>query len=149
MNEMIRRGPANEHPNTASQESIPHYLRPDLEPSSSSETIREERRESAASQKPAPGPSGTTNPQKSRASDCRHLLIVDDNDINLKVSRPTSPFLRETLSSQFIQILSTFAKKIGCTYDTACDGLAALNACRDSLSPYDLVLMGTAFIPHC
>ncbi|KAL4862289.1 hypothetical protein BDV12DRAFT_46326 [Aspergillus spectabilis] len=51
-----------------------------------------------------------------------HLLIVDDNDINLK-------------------ILATFASKIGCTYDTASDGLIALNKYKESRRRYDLILM--------
>ncbi|RDW78899.1 hybrid sensor histidine kinase/response regulator [Aspergillus mulundensis] len=51
-----------------------------------------------------------------------HLLIVDDNAINLK-------------------ILATFAAKIGCTYDTASDGLIALNKYRDTSRRYDLILM--------
>ncbi|KAL4883144.1 hypothetical protein BJY04DRAFT_27571 [Aspergillus karnatakaensis] len=51
-----------------------------------------------------------------------HLLIVDDNDINLK-------------------ILATFAGKIGCTYDTASDGLIALNKFKESRRRYDLILM--------
>ncbi|KAL2839368.1 hypothetical protein BJY01DRAFT_28611 [Aspergillus pseudoustus] len=51
-----------------------------------------------------------------------HLLIVDDNEINLK-------------------ILATFARKIGCTYDTATDGLIALNKYKESRKAYDLILM--------
>ncbi|KAL2816037.1 hypothetical protein BDW59DRAFT_11906 [Aspergillus cavernicola] len=51
-----------------------------------------------------------------------HLLIVDDNDINLR-------------------ILATFAGRIGCTYDTASDGLIALNKYKDPRRRYDLILM--------
>ncbi|KAL2807823.1 hypothetical protein BJX63DRAFT_439832 [Aspergillus granulosus] len=51
-----------------------------------------------------------------------NLLIVDDNEINLK-------------------ILATFARKIGCTYDTAADGLIALQKYKESRRPYDLILM--------
>ncbi|KAL3475532.1 hypothetical protein BJX99DRAFT_157671 [Aspergillus californicus] len=51
-----------------------------------------------------------------------HLLIVDDNDINLR-------------------ILATFAGRIGCTYDTATDGLIALNKYKDTRRTYDLILM--------
>ncbi|KAL4807885.1 hypothetical protein BDV18DRAFT_109671 [Aspergillus unguis] len=51
-----------------------------------------------------------------------HLLIVDDNDINVK-------------------LLATFATKINCTYDTASNGLAALNMYKSSSRRYDLILM--------
>ncbi|KAL5341061.1 hypothetical protein BJX70DRAFT_74362 [Aspergillus crustosus] len=51
-----------------------------------------------------------------------HLLIVDDNDINLK-------------------ILATFASKIGCTFDTASDGLIALNKYKETRRRYDLILI--------
>ncbi|KAL4985254.1 hypothetical protein BDW68DRAFT_179881 [Aspergillus falconensis] len=50
------------------------------------------------------------------------LLIVDDNAINLK-------------------ILATFAAKIGCTYDTATDGLIALNKYKNASRRFDLILM--------
>ncbi|KAL6234381.1 hypothetical protein BDW75DRAFT_241194 [Aspergillus navahoensis] len=50
------------------------------------------------------------------------LLIVDDNAINLK-------------------ILATFTAKIGCSYDTATDGLIALNKYKNSPGRYDLILM--------
>ncbi|KAI9370238.1 hypothetical protein BJX61DRAFT_549103 [Aspergillus egyptiacus] len=51
-----------------------------------------------------------------------HLLIVDDNSINQR-------------------LLATFAGRIGCTYDTASDGLIALNKYKESERRYDLILM--------
>ncbi|KAE8552201.1 hypothetical protein EYB25_006095 [Talaromyces marneffei] len=51
-----------------------------------------------------------------------HVLIVDDNDINLKV-------------------LSTFIRKLGHTYETASNGLIALNKYKESSTPFNLVLM--------
>ncbi|KXG47353.1 CheY-like superfamily [Penicillium griseofulvum] len=51
-----------------------------------------------------------------------HVLIVDDNDINLK-------------------ILATFMRKLGCSYDTASNGLIALEQVESSSRRYDLILM--------
>ncbi|KGO74401.1 CheY-like superfamily [Penicillium italicum] len=51
-----------------------------------------------------------------------HVLIVDDNDINLK-------------------ILATFMRKLGCSYDTASNGLIALEHVENSSRRYDLILM--------
>ncbi|OQE44401.1 hypothetical protein PENCOP_c002G07681 [Penicillium coprophilum] len=51
-----------------------------------------------------------------------HVLIVDDNDINLK-------------------ILATFIRKLGCSYDTASNGLIALKQVETSSRRYDLILM--------
>ncbi|KAL4748921.1 hypothetical protein BDW72DRAFT_144176 [Aspergillus terricola var. indicus] len=51
-----------------------------------------------------------------------HVLIVDDNDINLKV-------------------LSTFMSKIGCSYDTASNGLVAVEKYRQTQQKFDYVLM--------
>ncbi|OJJ68218.1 hypothetical protein ASPBRDRAFT_199354 [Aspergillus brasiliensis CBS 101740] len=51
-----------------------------------------------------------------------HVLIVDDNDINLK-------------------ILATFLRKIGCSYETASNGLAALEKYKSSTKPFDYILM--------
>ena len=51
-----------------------------------------------------------------------HLLLVDDNAVNLKV-------------------LAASAKKGGCTYDQAVDGRQAVEAFKSSSSPYDLVFM--------
>ncbi|KAL2825711.1 hypothetical protein BJY01DRAFT_230069 [Aspergillus pseudoustus] len=51
-----------------------------------------------------------------------HVLIVDDNDINLKV-------------------LSTFLRKIGCTFETASDGLSALQIYKQATRRFDYVLM--------
>ncbi|KAB8264937.1 hypothetical protein BDV32DRAFT_144972 [Aspergillus pseudonomiae] len=61
-------------------------------------------------------------PQPPQNPDMIHCLVVDDNDINLK-------------------ILSTFLRKLGCSYDTASDGLIALNKYKDSPRRYDYVLM--------
>ncbi|KAJ5817644.1 hypothetical protein N7447_007652 [Penicillium robsamsonii] len=51
-----------------------------------------------------------------------HVLIVDDNDINLK-------------------ILATFMRKLGCSYDTASNGLIALEQVESTSRAYDLILM--------
>ena len=52
-----------------------------------------------------------------------HVLVVDDNDINLK-------------------IMTTFMRKVGCTYDTATNGLIALEKYKASAQRFDFVLMG-------
>ncbi|EED14644.1 sensor histidine kinase/response regulator, putative [Talaromyces stipitatus ATCC 10500] len=51
-----------------------------------------------------------------------NVLIVDDNDINLKV-------------------LSTFVRKLGHTFETASNGLIALNKYKENSSSFNLVLM--------
>ncbi|KAJ5353154.1 hypothetical protein N7452_002128 [Penicillium brevicompactum] len=51
-----------------------------------------------------------------------HVLIVDDNDINLK-------------------IMATFMAKINCSYETAVNGLIAFEKYKASASRYDFVLM--------
>ncbi|KAF3385606.1 Autoinducer 2 sensor kinase/phosphatase LuxQ [Penicillium rolfsii] len=51
-----------------------------------------------------------------------HVLVVDDNDINLK-------------------ILATFMRKIGCSYETASNGLIALEKYKASERRFDFVLM--------
>ncbi|KAA8642525.1 hypothetical protein EYZ11_007637 [Aspergillus tanneri] len=61
------------------------------------------------------------SPQIPPRKDMR-VLIVDDNDINLK-------------------ILSTFMRKIGCTYETASNGLAALEQYKSSGGRFEYVLM--------
>ncbi|RAQ67514.1 sensor histidine kinase [Aspergillus flavus] len=61
-------------------------------------------------------------PQTPQNANAIHCLVVDDNDINLK-------------------ILSTFLRKLGCSYETAPDGLVALNKYKDSRRRYDYVLM--------
>ncbi|PYI11087.1 sensor histidine kinase/response regulator [Aspergillus sclerotiicarbonarius CBS 121057] len=55
-------------------------------------------------------------------TDNLHVLIVDDNDINLK-------------------ILATFLRKIGCAYETASNGLAAFEKYKGSARPFDYILM--------
>ncbi|KAE8137734.1 hypothetical protein BDV38DRAFT_83343 [Aspergillus pseudotamarii] len=51
-----------------------------------------------------------------------HVLIVDDNDVNIK-------------------ILATFMRKIGCSYETATNGLAALEKYKACAGQFDYVLM--------
>ncbi|KAK5109264.1 hypothetical protein LTR62_007138 [Meristemomyces frigidus] len=51
-----------------------------------------------------------------------HLLLVDDNNLNLRV-------------------LSMCVKQIGCTYEQAEDGEQAVSAYRHTLEPYDLIFM--------
>jgi CheY-like chemotaxis protein len=53
----------------------------------------------------------------------RHVLIVDDNDINLK-------------------ILATFMRRIGCSYETANNGLVALEKYQQAQRQFNYVLMG-------
>ncbi|KAJ5131809.1 hypothetical protein N7448_005967 [Penicillium atrosanguineum] len=52
----------------------------------------------------------------------KHVLIVDDNDINLK-------------------IMATFIRKIGCSYETATNGLIALEKYMASSQQFNFVLM--------
>ncbi|KAL4928811.1 hybrid sensor histidine kinase/response regulator [Aspergillus undulatus] len=78
-------------------------------------------RETAVVEKP-PSDTAASEPTQSQGAKPPHILIVDDNQINLK-------------------ILATFATKIGCTFDTASDGLLALQRYQDSPVRYDLVLM--------
>lgn len=40
------------------------------------------------------------------------------------------------------QILATFMRKLGCSYDTASNGLTALEQVENSSRRYDLILMG-------
>ncbi|KAJ6079031.1 hypothetical protein N7467_008784 [Penicillium canescens] len=51
-----------------------------------------------------------------------NVLIVDDNEINLK-------------------ILATFMRKLGCSYDTASNGLIAFEKIESSTRRYDFILM--------
>ncbi|KAJ5689706.1 hypothetical protein N7462_004098 [Penicillium macrosclerotiorum] len=60
--------------------------------------------------------------QQTKAPTTKHVLVVDDNDINLK-------------------IMATFMRKIGCSYETASNGLIALEKYKASQRPYDFVLM--------
>ncbi|KAI9038376.1 uncharacterized protein KD926_010793 [Aspergillus affinis] len=61
------------------------------------------------------------SPRDTQGTDL-HILLVDDNDINLK-------------------ILSTFMRKIGCSFETANNGLAAFEKYKESSGNYDYVLM--------
>lgn len=80
---------------------------------------------------PSPSPSTRRNLAASHALPIRpsqepqdiHVLVVDDNDINLR-------------------ILTTFMRKIGCSYDTASNGLIALEKYKASQRRFDFVLMG-------
>ncbi|PYH71762.1 sensor histidine kinase/response regulator, partial [Aspergillus vadensis CBS 113365] len=62
------------------------------------------------------------SPPRESTSKNLHVLIVDDNDINLK-------------------ILATFLRKIGCSYETASNGLAAFEKYKSSTKPFDYILM--------
>ncbi|CAG8032729.1 unnamed protein product [Penicillium salamii] len=66
-----------------------------------------------------PNPPGNV---ESEAKDQMHVLIVDDNDIN-------------------VQILATFMRKLGYSYDTASNGLIALEKVESSRRRFDLILM--------
>ncbi|KAJ5995528.1 hypothetical protein N7481_002505 [Penicillium waksmanii] len=61
-------------------------------------------------------------PRISTAQKQCHILIVDDNEINLK-------------------IMATFMRKVGCTYDTASNGLIALEKYKECDRQYNYVLM--------
>ena len=87
-----------------------------------------------------------------------HVLIVDDNDINLRVCYLTAnsitqnlPFLFcisvasiNSLCLTYNQILATLMRKRGCSYDTASNGLIALELVESSSRRYDLILMGSS-----
>ncbi|KAF7161357.1 hypothetical protein CNMCM5623_006971 [Aspergillus felis] len=62
-----------------------------------------------------------STPKASKTTDL-HVLIVDDNDINLK-------------------ILATFMRRIGCSYETATNGLVALEKYRQSERQFNYILM--------
>jgi len=64
----------------------------------------------------------TYEPPPSTSTPTPHLLLVDDNAVNLKV-------------------LAASVKKGGCTYDQATDGQQALEAFKSSPSPYDIIFM--------
>ncbi|KAJ5442672.1 CheY-like superfamily [Penicillium cf. griseofulvum] len=68
------------------------------------------------------GPLITGSPSSNDQMTDMHVLLVDDNDINLK-------------------ILATFMRKLGCSYDTASNGLIALEQVESSSRRYDLILM--------
>ncbi|CAI7583557.1 unnamed protein product [Penicillium glandicola] len=66
--------------------------------------------------------SSTSTPRPSSKQALAHVLIVDDNEINVK-------------------IMATFMHKINCSYDTAHNGLVALEKYKSSNVHYDFVLM--------
>lgn len=79
-----------------------------------------------------------------------HVLIVDDNDINLKVgSHPTDHifpiFATHILTKK--KIMAAFMRKVGCSYNTATNGQIALEKYKNSPRPYDYVLMGSSAPP--
>lgn len=79
----------------------------------------------------------------------QHLLLVDDNEINLKVRTKTQPILSISFSRYGAnignkQILTTLVKKLGCTFETARDGLEAVQCHKSSVRPFDLIFMGTS-----
>ncbi|KAJ5648083.1 hypothetical protein N7490_004455 [Penicillium lividum] len=63
-----------------------------------------------------------SEPQTEDQSKPANVLIVDDNPINLK-------------------IMSTFVRKFGCRFETALNGLIALEKYEAADQPYDFVLM--------
>ncbi|OQE80096.1 hypothetical protein PENNAL_c0048G11106 [Penicillium nalgiovense] len=70
----------------------------------------------------SPGGAGSATPRPSSKQALAHVLIVDDNEINVK-------------------IMATFMRKINCSYDTAQNGLVALEKYKSSNLHYDFVLM--------
>lgn len=73
-----------------------------------------------------------------------HVLIVDDNEINLKVCTKTDHSL-EMLAND-AQILESFMRKIGSSYETASNGLVAVEKYKKSSRRFDFILMGTSFL---
>ncbi|CAG7921549.1 unnamed protein product [Penicillium olsonii] len=63
-----------------------------------------------------------STPPPFRKQAVAHVLIVDDNDINLK-------------------IMATYMGRINCSYDTASNGLIAFEKFKSSTSRYNFVLM--------
>lgn len=91
--------------------------------------------ESAPSGQPlqSPFPDSAINhsskPRRQEPSDdpsIKHVLLVDDNAINLK-------------------ILTTYVKKIGCTLATASNGLEAVEQYKSSKEHFDIVFMGESY----
>jgi signal transduction histidine kinase len=70
----------------------------------------------------SPGGSSSPTPRPSSKQALAHVLIVDDNEINVK-------------------IMATFMRKINCSYDTAHNGLVALEKYKSTNLHYDFVLM--------
>ncbi|CAI7656301.1 unnamed protein product [Penicillium crustosum] len=68
------------------------------------------------------GGSSSSTPRPPSKQAAAHVLIVDDNEINVK-------------------IMATFMRKINCSYDTAHNGLVALEKYKSSDCYYDFVLM--------
>ncbi len=60
-------------------------------------------------------------PGTSRAAG-RHVLVVEDNDVNQ-------------------QVVTAFLRRLGCTFDAVTDGADAVTACASAPVPYDVVLM--------
>jgi signal transduction histidine kinase/ActR/RegA family two-component response regulator len=67
-------------------------------------------------------PAQTPTPDSSRPRPAPHLLIVDDNPINVRV-------------------LSMSARKLGCTWDVATNGFEAVNIFKATAKPFDLIFM--------
>ncbi|KAJ5213487.1 hypothetical protein N7449_000656 [Penicillium cf. viridicatum] len=67
-----------------------------------------------------------------------HILIVDDNDINLQHYPKSIPC---DLTYKREQIMTTFMRKLGCSHDMASNGLIALEQVENSSRRYDLILM--------
>ncbi|KAJ5494652.1 CheY-like superfamily [Penicillium fimorum] len=66
--------------------------------------------------------SNASTPRPSSQQALAHVLIVDDNEINVK-------------------IMATFMRKINCSYDTAHNGLVALQKYKSSSVHYDFIMM--------
>jgi hypothetical protein len=76
------------------------------------------------------------------------LLLVEDNEINLKVCLDHKEFGNFSCPSLPIlgliraKLLETFTKKNNYEYGTAENGLLALQAFQNARHPYDIVFMG-------
>ena len=83
-----------------------------------------------------------------------HILLVEDNAVNLRVPSSFSPqlnisFLLPKLTA--LQLLVKFMEKLGIDYETAENGAVAVQKYQEASLPFSLVVMGssTLFLPLC
>ncbi|KAJ5660120.1 hypothetical protein N7507_006571 [Penicillium longicatenatum] len=99
-----------------SEQPVPASLPASESPTEEGETTPKAAVEEATPSFPAVDPTPSGEPKT------MHVLIVDDNEINVK-------------------ILVTFLRKMGCSYETASNGLIALEKYMASKKYFDFVLM--------
>ena len=76
-----------------------------------------------------------------------HILLVEDNAVNLRVPSSFSPQL--TISFLFpklttLQLLVKFMEKLGIDYETAENGAVAVQRYQEAPLPFSLVVMGSS-----